>query len=120
MTSCQSKITKKNLRCEEARGKLAWHAWLSAVFVLALPIALACCCSLLFPGPTELVRNMLRSAAGGDAKYWAAGHWRADAVTLNAVRHWMFDPEPASAVGAEPTAPALLVSTNSGLLKPTV
>jgi len=119
MPSYQSEITKKDLRCGEAREKFAWHLWLGVTLGLTFPIVLACCCTLLFPGPTELVRNMLRSAAGEDAKYWAAGHWQADAVTLDAVRHWMFDPEPAATLAAEPTAPTILVSTNSGLLKPT-
>jgi len=97
-----------------------WRPWRRAAFAMVFAAALACWCALILPGPVSLVKNMIVSVVGGDAGYWAAGRWRSDALTLDSACHWLFDPEPVTTAGGGATAPTMLVSTNSGLLKPTV
>jgi len=111
----------KTKRCHPGeRINFEWRPWRRAAFATVFTASLACWCALILPGPVSLVKNMIVSVVGGDAGYWAAGRWRSDALTLDSARHWIFDPEPATTARAEATAPAMLVSTNSGLLKPTV
>jgi hypothetical protein len=120
MPSYRPEVANKERRRAKSRVNFSCHSWLCAALVATLPLALACWCMLVFPGPSTLVKSILVSAVSGDARYWTSGQWRADVITLNAARHWMFDPEPVAEFVEKPTAPAVLVGTNSGSLKPTV
>jgi len=100
--------------------KFEWRPWLWTAFAMIFPIFLTWWCTLVFPGQTTLVKNIVASAVGGDARYWSRGQWRADVLTLDSLRHWMLDREPPVVVEAEAIAPVTLVTTNSDLLKPTV
>jgi len=120
MSPCRFDSTKTKRCHPEARINFEWRPWRRAAYAMVFSAALACSCAFVLPGPVTLVKNMIVSIVGGDSGYWAAGRWRSDALTLDSARHWLFDPEPTTTAGSGATTPTMLVSTNSGLLKPTV
>jgi hypothetical protein len=102
------------------RRRLHLQPWFTATFLLLLPFAISLWLALLFPAQASLLKNMVQSALNGDARYWSAGQWRADARTLDAARRWMLDVRSPLPLEAGQGAPVILVGTNSHLIKPTV
>jgi hypothetical protein len=120
MPSPQSLHRQDTGHSTATRRRLLLQPWFAATFLLLLPFAISLWLALLFPAQVSLVKNMVQSALNGDARYWTAGQWRADARTLDAARRWMFDVRSPLPLEAGTGAPVILVGTNSDLVKPTV
>jgi hypothetical protein len=120
MKLCRTDLSQQPESGSLAHGRRLLRAWLWMTLLIALPFVLASWCTLEFPGQAKLIGNVLASALGGDARYWSRAQWRADAVTLEAARRWMFDLETAETTPAEMSFPAAPMPTNSDLITPAV